>query len=177
MAALAVIYWGKPVPPYVDAVLAPIMDALLKCGVVGRAEHVNRTISQRKRRHSDDFEKIATWLQLPTTRSELLRAGRPDLAETWLEALKRFQNGTKFSTAFNSRGRSRSLKFGGAELRAIRAQYLQQQNSNLSLSEAVGVTTDFGQHDEREIRRVMRRIPDTLIDEQFFPRARDNEGI
>jgi hypothetical protein len=177
MAALAVIYWGKPAPSYVEAVLTPIMDALLKCATFGRVEYVNRIMSQRKRRNIHDFEKMAAWLQLPATRSGLLRVGRPDLAEAWLKALKRFRNGTKFSTAFNSRGRSRSWKISGARLGAMYAKHLQQQDENLIFDDAVGAATDFGQHDEREIRRAMPSIPDALIDEGFFPRTEDNGGI
>ena len=177
MTALAVIYWGKPVPAYVDAVLQPIRDAPFHCRISGRTEHVNRIMGQRKRRHSDDFEKMAAWLQLPSTRGELLRAGRPDIAAAWLKALKRFRNGTKFSTAFTSRGRSRSWKINRVSLRAMYAKYLQQQDPNLTFDDAVGCATDFGQHDEREIRRAMSTIPDAVIDEGFFPRVDDNRGI
>jgi hypothetical protein len=177
MAALAVIYWGKPVPPYVEAVQAPIMYALLKCGVSGRVEYVNRKMGQMKRRRPNDFEKLASWLQIPANRSDMLRAGHPELGIAWLIALTKFKNGTKFSTAFNSRGRTRPWKFGCAHLRAVRAKYLHQKNEDLTLDEAVGLVTDFGQHDEREIRRAMLSTPDTLIDEGFFPRGDDNEGI
>jgi hypothetical protein len=177
LTALAVIYWSKPVPIYVDAVLQPIIGALLKCSASGRFEYLNRKMSQMKRRRNADFVKMAAWLQLPSTRCALRRAGHPDLGSTWINALNKFQNGTKFSTAFSSRGRSRSWKFSGARLSAIYAMSLNQVNANMTFDEAVGEATNFGQYDEREIRRAMLSIPVSVIDKHFFPVADDNKGI
>lgn len=176
LTALAVIYRGKPVPIYVDAVLQPIMYALMKCGASGRFEYINRKMGQMKRRNSDDLKKLSAWLQLPSTRCALRRAGHPDLGSTWIDALNKFQNGTKFSTAFSSRGRSLSWKISDVRSRAIYAKFLKQQNPNMTLDDAVGEATCFGQYDEREIRLAMLSIPDSVIDKLFLEEDH-NKGI
>lgn len=166
VTALAVVFWGKPVPEKVDAVFDIIWLALQRCPKSGRIKLFNRKMGQLKRRNPDIFDALHDWLVADKTREMLSKVGHAYLQQCWLDAIGRIRKGTKASVAFNRRGRPHAWQFSEHDHKVFKTERLLR--SGMRLDAAIEHVFGLSLCDDREVRRKRHHLRVRSIPSEFL---------
>ena len=145
---------GKP------ASIQPVLDAIDTClktdPANNRLKAFDKKIQQIAKTNPSSLTDFGDWLKLPQTQEILRKAGAPNLAEIWINGLKKIQKGSPATAVFGSRGKPHTWTFSESQVKALKTEDLHRKG--MKLQDAI--TSVYGPDviDDREIRRTRSKL-------------------